>query len=300
MAKNTPNNLTAAGPQGNRQGRVAPRPAQRQGARGPLRPRQRPAASRAQRPRLRGGAAPHRHQRGAHPRHRGQGAARADQGARHLHPIRRSIEHADLLVVRRGEKVTVEVNVIVEGEAIPGTLVTQDANTIRDRGRRAVDPRPADRLGRRCRRRHAVHRRLRSRCPSGVTLISDPETLVVNVVAAPTAEELEGEGAGEAAAEEAEGEAAEGASEGEGEGVRRGTRRGLRVARHGRARYSWSASAILDRSTPRRGTTSASSSPTSWPTASARGSRCTRSRGPRWSRVGSPAARWCSPNRAAT
>ena len=47
-----------------------------------------------------------------------------------LHPIRRTITHADLLVVRRGEKVTVEVNVVVEGEAIPGTLVTQDANTI--------------------------------------------------------------------------------------------------------------------------------------------------------------------------
>src|SRR5712675_2379547 len=33
-----------------------------------------------------------------------------------IHPIRRSIQHADLLVVRRGEKVTVEVNVVVEGE----------------------------------------------------------------------------------------------------------------------------------------------------------------------------------------
>ena len=47
-----------------------------------------------------------------------------------IHPIRRNIQHADLLVVRRGEKVTVEVNVVVEGEAAPGTLVTQDANTI--------------------------------------------------------------------------------------------------------------------------------------------------------------------------
>jgi large subunit ribosomal protein L25 len=43
-------------------------------------------------------------------------------------------------------------------------------------------------------------------------LISDPDTLVVNVVAAPTAEEMEGEGAGEAA--EAEGEVP---TEGEGE-----------------------------------------------------------------------------------
>src|SRR3954449_11826596 len=47
-----------------------------------------------------------------------------------IHPIRRNIQHADLLVVRRGEKVTVEVNVVVEGEAVTGSLVTQDANTI--------------------------------------------------------------------------------------------------------------------------------------------------------------------------
>src|SRR5262245_52841040 len=47
-----------------------------------------------------------------------------------IHPIRRNIQPADLLVVRRGEKVTVEVNVIVEGEAESGTLVTQDSNTI--------------------------------------------------------------------------------------------------------------------------------------------------------------------------
>src|ERR1700758_4966734 len=47
-----------------------------------------------------------------------------------IHPIRRTIQHADLLVVRRGEKVTVDVNVVVEGEAMSGTLVTQDASTI--------------------------------------------------------------------------------------------------------------------------------------------------------------------------
>src|SRR6201997_5705122 len=39
-----------------------------------------------------------------------------------IHPIRRNIQHADLLVVRRGEKVTVDVNVVVEGEAMSGTL----------------------------------------------------------------------------------------------------------------------------------------------------------------------------------
>src|ERR1700758_2612528 len=47
-----------------------------------------------------------------------------------IHPIRHNIQHADLLIVRRGEKVTVEVTVSVEGDAAPGTLVTQDANTV--------------------------------------------------------------------------------------------------------------------------------------------------------------------------
>src|ERR1700736_6257689 len=47
-----------------------------------------------------------------------------------IHPIRRTIQHADLLVVRRGEKVVVEVAVIIEGEAGPDTLVTQETNTI--------------------------------------------------------------------------------------------------------------------------------------------------------------------------
>src|ERR1700745_2113512 len=47
-----------------------------------------------------------------------------------IHPIRHTIQHADLLVVRRGEKVVVEVSVIVEGEAASGTLVTQETNTI--------------------------------------------------------------------------------------------------------------------------------------------------------------------------
>jgi large subunit ribosomal protein L25 len=128
-----------------------------------------------------------------------------------IHPIRRNIQHADLLVVRRGEKVTVEVNVVVEGEAVPGTLVTQDANTIEIEAEALSIP---DQLtvsveG------AAVGTQFTAgqiELPSGVGLVSDPELLVVNVVAAPTAEELEAEGGGvsleEQAAEVAEAEAA--------------------------------------------------------------------------------------------
>ena len=132
-----------------------------------------------------------------------------------IHPVRRNIQHVDLLVVKRGEKVEVDVPVVVEGDAAPGTLVTQEANTI------AVE---ADVL--------SIPEQLtvsvedaeigtqitagQIELPSGVSLTVDAETLVVNVVAAPTEEDLEAEGAGEAtegeaAAEETadEGEAAE-------------------------------------------------------------------------------------------
>jgi large subunit ribosomal protein L25 len=131
-----------------------------------------------------------------------------------IHPIRRSIQHADLLVVRRGEKVTVEVNVVVEGDAVPGTLVTQDTNSIEIEAdvqsipeQLTVSVEGAD-IGTQF-TAGAIP------LPAGVALVSDPELLVVNVVAAPTAEEMEGEAAGEA--EVAEGEAAEVAGEGAGE-----------------------------------------------------------------------------------
>jgi len=129
-----------------------------------------------------------------------------------IHPIRRSIQHADLLVVRRGEKVTVEVNVVVEGEAVSGSLVTQDTNSIEIEADVQAIP---DHLTVSIEGAEIGTQFTASSItlPSGVTLVSDPEMLVVNVVAAPTAEEMEGEGAGEEAAA-AEGEAAE-AAEGE-------------------------------------------------------------------------------------
>ncbi|OBH14104.1 50S ribosomal protein L25/general stress protein Ctc [Mycobacterium sp. E3247] len=140
-----------------------------------------------------------------------------------IHPIRRTIQHADLLVVRRGEKVVVEVNVVIEGDAAPGTLVTQDTNTIEIEAEAlsipeqltvsVQDAEPGTQFA-------AGQIEL----PRGVNLISDPEMLVVNVVVAPTAEDLEEEGAGEAAvrapapAEEEAGEAADsGAPAGESE-----------------------------------------------------------------------------------
>jgi large subunit ribosomal protein L25 len=130
-----------------------------------------------------------------------------------IHPIRRNIQHVDLLVVRRGEKVTVEVNVVVEGEAVSGSLMTQDSNTIEIESDVQSIPEQlivsieGAEIGTQFNASSIA-------LPAGVTLVSDPDTLVVNVVAAPTAEDMEGEGAGEAA-EEVEAGAAEEGAEGE-------------------------------------------------------------------------------------
>jgi large subunit ribosomal protein L25 len=129
-----------------------------------------------------------------------------------IHPIRRTIVHADLLVVRRGEKVVVEVNVVVEGEAGPDTLVTQETNAIEIEAEALSIPEQltvsVEGAG-----PGTQFTAGQIALPAGVNLISDPDLLVVNVVNAPTAEELAEEGAGEAAeapaAEAAEEEAGE-------------------------------------------------------------------------------------------
>jgi large subunit ribosomal protein L25 len=123
-----------------------------------------------------------------------------------IHPIRRNIQHADLLVVRRGEKVIVEVTVAVEGEAAPGTLVTQDASAIEIQAEALSIP---DQLTVSVEGAEEGTQITAGQVtlPAGVTLVSDPDMLVVNVVIAPSGEELEAEAALEEGEEAAEGEA---------------------------------------------------------------------------------------------
>jgi large subunit ribosomal protein L25 len=126
-----------------------------------------------------------------------------------IHPIRRSIEHADLLVVRRGEKVIVEVALHVEGEAVPGTLVTQETSTIEIEAEALSIPEELT-LSVEGAEPGTQFTAGQITLPSRVSLVSDPEQLVVNVVVAPTAEELEGAGeAPETAAGAGEGTEAE-------------------------------------------------------------------------------------------
>ncbi|RIX30823.1 50S ribosomal protein L25/general stress protein Ctc [Amnibacterium setariae] len=45
-------------------------------------------------------------------------------------PVRQIIEHLDLILVRTGELVEVEVPVVLEGEAAPGTVANLDSQTL--------------------------------------------------------------------------------------------------------------------------------------------------------------------------
>jgi large subunit ribosomal protein L25 len=103
------------------------------------------------------------------------------------HPIRPYIEHVDLLVIRRGEKVTVDVALVVTGDAAPGSLVTQELNTLEVECDVSSIPEQIEvsvedaRIGTQI---HAGDLTL----PANTTLRADAELLVVNVVAATEAD----------------------------------------------------------------------------------------------------------------
>jgi large subunit ribosomal protein L25 len=113
-----------------------------------------------------------------------------------VHPLRRYIEHVDLLLVRRGEKVVVDVNVVVIGNAAPETLVAQELTTLQVEADALSIPDEFEISVEGA----AVGTRILAgeiTLPEGVELRTDPEYLVVNVVASPTAEDLAGDTAGE-------------------------------------------------------------------------------------------------------
>ncbi|MCV7061268.1 50S ribosomal protein L25, partial [Mycolicibacterium vaccae] len=94
----------------------------------------------------------------------------------------------------------------VQGEPAPGTLVTQETNTIEIEADAVAIPEQLT-VSIEGAEPGTQFTAGQITLPSGVTLVSDPDRLVVNVVNAPTAEDLEAEGAGEVPEAEAEAEA---------------------------------------------------------------------------------------------
>lgn len=107
-------------------------------------------------------------------------------------PLKRTIEHVDLVLVRRGEKVVVDIRVVVVGEALPGAMVSlehpsisvqAEATHLPERIEVSVEGLP---VGTQI---HAGDLSL----PAGTSLAADAEQLVVNVTEPQSAEVAEAE-----------------------------------------------------------------------------------------------------------
>ena len=107
-------------------------------------------------------------------------------------PITRAHEHIDLLLVRRGEKTTVEVPIIIVGEPGPDTIPNHQLNTvaIEADATKLPDSIEADVTGRTAGENITAGD---LELPAGATLVTDPEALVIGFLGAPTAEALEAE-----------------------------------------------------------------------------------------------------------
>jgi len=107
-------------------------------------------------------------------------------------PIKGFIEHADLIIVRRGEKVTVDIAVRISGEIAPDGLLDQQVVQLAVEAEATNIPDGIDvdvtgmEVG------NAIHASDLT-LPRGVTLQVDPETLIVHVLSTPTAEQIEAE-----------------------------------------------------------------------------------------------------------
>ena len=125
-------------------------------------------------------------------------------------PVRQLIEHVDLIVVKKGEKVQVDVPVHVEGESAPGTIHVVDHNTLTVEAEATHIPESFTVSVEGLEEGTQILAG-QVELPKGTTLVTDAETLVVNITVPQldTTSDAEGE-AGEAAAE---GDAAEGDAE---------------------------------------------------------------------------------------
>lgn len=102
--------------------------------------------------------------------------------------IKQIVEHLDLLTVRRGEKVEVDITVHVEGEAAPDVASNLEASTVlvEADATRLPESITVSIEGRQI-GEHVFASDIT--LPDGVTLLTDPETLVVNLMA-PTVQDL--------------------------------------------------------------------------------------------------------------
>lgn len=107
-------------------------------------------------------------------------------------PIKGFIEHADLLIVRRGEKVTVDVGVVLVGEAAPDTLVNLENNSVALEAEATHIPSSVEVVIAGLPAGTQIHARDLD-VPEGSSLAVDPDLLIVNITAQQSQEAMEAE-----------------------------------------------------------------------------------------------------------
>jgi large subunit ribosomal protein L25 len=129
-------------------------------------------------------------------------------------PLKGFLEHVDLIVVTSGEKVTVEVPIQLTGDIAPDGMLDQQMIQVSLEVEATHIPQSVEVSVEGMVVGDAIHAK-DLKLPTGATLDAEDDALVLHVIAAPTAEQMEADlGEGEAAEAGAEA-AGEGAAEGE-------------------------------------------------------------------------------------
>jgi large subunit ribosomal protein L25 len=115
------------------------------------------------------------------------------------HAIKNEIEHVDLISVRSGETITVDVSLIIVGDVVSGGLVAQEATTLSVDAEATHLPSSLEisiagiAIGQQIKASDIT-------LPTGTVLAGDPDQILIIIQEAPTAEALEAEGGGESIA----------------------------------------------------------------------------------------------------
>ncbi|MEV8251949.1 50S ribosomal protein L25/general stress protein Ctc [Microbacterium sp. NPDC076768] len=119
-------------------------------------------------------------------------------------PVQQIIEHIDLLVVKKGEKVAIDIPIIVTGESAAGTIVNLDATTLSIEAEATHIPQNIE-VSVEGLEEGAHITAADVKLPKGSSLLSDPEVLViaVSVPAAPSEGDEDSADAGDATEESA-------------------------------------------------------------------------------------------------
>jgi large subunit ribosomal protein L25 len=105
-------------------------------------------------------------------------------------PIKGFLEHVDLLLVRRGEKVEVEIPIHVTGDIVPGGLLTNEFNALPVTAEATHIPGAVEVSVEGLEIGSSIHARDIA-LPQGTELKIDPDAVILHIGAAPTAEQVE-------------------------------------------------------------------------------------------------------------